>query len=62
MSAITEVGREFVKERRDGLEQRGDQLLFYISVLRWVPQTIKRYPREVMNILAEVPSALAACP
>ena len=54
MSAITEVGREFVKERRDGLEQRGDQLLFYISVLRWVPQTIKRYPREVMNILAEV--------
>lgn len=54
MSVITEVGREFVKERRDGLEQRGDQLLFYISVLRWVPQTIKRYPREVMNILAEV--------
>jgi phospholipid/cholesterol/gamma-HCH transport system permease protein len=54
VSAITEVGREFVKERRDGLEQRGDQLLFYISVLRWVPQTIKRYPREVMNILAEV--------
>ncbi len=54
MSAITEVGREFVKERRDVLEQRGDQLLFYISVLRWVPQTIKRYPREVMNILAEV--------
>ena len=54
MSAITDVGREFVKERRDNLEQRGDQLLFYISVLKWIPRTIVRYPREVMNILAEV--------
>lgn len=54
MSVITDVGREFVKERRDGLEQRGDQLLFYIRVLKWIPQTIARYPREIMNILAEV--------
>jgi len=54
VSAITDVGREFVKERRDNLEQRGDQLLFYISVLKWIPRTIVRYPREVMNILAEV--------
>lgn len=54
MSAITDVGREFVKERRDSLEQRGDQLLFYVSVLKWIPRTIVRYPREVMNILAEV--------
>jgi len=54
VSAITDVGREFVKERRDSLEQRGDQLLFYVSVLKWIPRTIVRYPREVMNILAEV--------
>jgi phospholipid/cholesterol/gamma-HCH transport system permease protein len=54
VSVITDVGREFVKERRQGLEQRGDQLLFYIQVLKWIPRTLVRYPREVLNILAEV--------
>ena len=51
---ITEIGRELVRERRAGLEERGDQLLFYIKALAWTPRALKRYKREIANILAEV--------
>ena len=35
----------------DGL---GEQLAFYIGVLRAIPRSIKRYPKEIARILAEV--------
>ncbi len=35
----------------DGL---GEQLSFYIGVLRAVPRSITRYPKEILRILAEV--------
>ncbi|HET9501534.1 MAG TPA: ABC transporter permease [Marmoricola sp.] len=54
MSALTELGSAFVKERRHGLEQRGDQLLFYVKALAWTPRAIRRYKREIASILAEV--------
>jgi phospholipid/cholesterol/gamma-HCH transport system permease protein len=54
VSALTELGSAFVKERRHGLEQRGDQLLFYVKALAWTPRAIRRYKREIASILAEV--------
>ncbi|MGA8846600.1 MAG: ABC transporter permease [Nocardioides sp.] len=35
----------------DGL---GEQLHFYINVLRAIPRSVKRYPKEIARILAEV--------
>ena len=37
-----------------GIEERGDQLLFYVKALAWTPRAIRRYKREILNILAEV--------
>ena len=54
MAAINDIGREFMRERRMGVEQRGDQLLFYVKALAWTPRAITRYRREIFNTLAEV--------
>src|SRR4051794_26785670 len=54
MASISAMGVSFVKGRRDSLEQYGDQLLFYVKALTWAPRAIRRYPREIINTLAEV--------
>jgi phospholipid/cholesterol/gamma-HCH transport system permease protein len=54
MSALTDFGAAVVRGRRQALEQYGDQLLFYVKALAWTPRAIKRYPREILNTLAEV--------
>ncbi|KAA1429119.1 MlaE family ABC transporter permease [Nocardioides antri] len=54
MATVTEVVGEVVQGRRRALEQYGDQLIFYIKAILWVPRAIKRYPREIWNTLAEV--------
>jgi phospholipid/cholesterol/gamma-HCH transport system permease protein len=54
MSVITEVGAALVKERRERLEEYGDQLLFYVKALAWTPRAVSRYRREILNTLAEV--------
>lgn len=54
MATIGTFGSALARGPRDGLEQRGDQLLFYVKALLWVPRAIKRYPREITNTLAEV--------
>src|ERR1700712_4284847 len=54
MPNIGEIGRELGREQRLKLEERGDQLLFYVKALAWTPIAIKRYKREILNILAEV--------
>ncbi|MCK5927327.1 MAG: ABC transporter permease [Nocardioides sp.] len=36
------------------MEQKGDQLLFYVKALAWAPRAVRRYPREIVNTLAEV--------
>jgi phospholipid/cholesterol/gamma-HCH transport system permease protein len=54
MAVLTDIGKELVRERRLGLEERGDQLLFYVRALAWTPRAIRRYKREILNILAEV--------
>ncbi|WP_182523609.1 MlaE family ABC transporter permease [Nocardioides dongkuii] len=54
MAAIGEVGATLLRERRERLEEYGDQLLFYLKALAWTPRAIRRYPREILNTLAEV--------
>lgn len=54
MSVVTEVGSTLVRERRAAIEQRGDQLLFYVKALAWTPRAVSRYRREIWNTLAEV--------
>ena len=54
MSALTNFGTNVVRARRARLEEYGDQLLFYIRAIAWTPRTIRRYKREILNILAEV--------
>jgi phospholipid/cholesterol/gamma-HCH transport system permease protein len=53
-SAARSLTRSAVAVPRRSLEGYGDQLLFYVKALFWVPRAIKRYPREITNTLAEV--------
>jgi phospholipid/cholesterol/gamma-HCH transport system permease protein len=54
MSSITSFGASVVRARRARIEEYGDQLLFYVRALAWTPRAIRRYKREISNILAEV--------
>ena len=36
------------------LDLLGDQLVFYLRALLWVPRAIHRYSREIFRLLAEV--------
>lgn len=54
MAGIASVGSTLVKERRDSVEERGDQLLFYVKALAWTPRAIRRYRHEIYTTLAEV--------
>jgi phospholipid/cholesterol/gamma-HCH transport system permease protein len=54
MASIGAVGSAIVKGRRRSLEHYGDQLLFYVKALAWAPRAIRRYPREIVNTLAEI--------
>jgi phospholipid/cholesterol/gamma-HCH transport system permease protein len=54
MASIGAVGSAIVQGRRRSLEHYGDQLLFYVKALAWAPRAIRRYPREIVNTLAEI--------
>jgi phospholipid/cholesterol/gamma-HCH transport system permease protein len=54
MTQIGEIGAEVLREQRARIEERGDQLLFYVKALAWTPRAVRRYKREIMNTLAEV--------
>ena len=54
MASIASVANSVFQGRRRSLEQYGDQLLFYVKALAWAPRAIKRYPREIVNTLAEI--------
>ncbi len=36
------------------LDMLGDQLVFYARALAWTPRAVRRYPKEVARLLAEV--------
>jgi phospholipid/cholesterol/gamma-HCH transport system permease protein len=54
MAAVTEVASNVVQGRRRAVEGYGDQFLFYVKALWWVPRAVRRYPREITKTLAEV--------
>ncbi|GAB2988292.1 MlaE family ABC transporter permease [Nocardioides montaniterrae] len=54
MSAIGDLATDAYKSSRATIEGYGDQLLFYVKALMWVPTTVRKYRREVFNTLAEV--------
>jgi phospholipid/cholesterol/gamma-HCH transport system permease protein len=54
MAGLMSMRSSVVRVPRRSLEQYGDQLLFYGKAVAWTPRAIKRYPREVLNTLAEV--------
>ncbi len=54
MASIGAIGSAIYQGRRDSLEKSGDQLMFYVKALAWAPRAIRRYPREIVNTLAEI--------
>ncbi|HEX4977881.1 MAG TPA: ABC transporter permease, partial [Nocardioides sp.] len=54
LTTVRSVGATLVQERRDRIEEYGDQLLFYVKALAWTPRAVRRYRREIYNTLAEV--------
>ena len=54
MASIGAITGAVVQGRRQSLEHYGDQLLFYVKALTWAPRAVRRYPREILNTLAEV--------
>ncbi|MFR9804195.1 MlaE family ABC transporter permease [Pseudonocardia sp. RS010] len=38
----------------DQLEELGEQLGLYARAVAWVPRTLRRYPKEILRLLAEV--------
>jgi phospholipid/cholesterol/gamma-HCH transport system permease protein len=43
-----------VRRPVDSLAALGSQLLFHLRALAWVPRTLRRYPKEVLRLLAQV--------
>ncbi len=46
--------RTVLQKPLQSLDDLGGQLAFYIGVIRATPRSIKRYPKEILRILAEV--------
>ncbi|WP_415949641.1 MlaE family ABC transporter permease [Streptomyces sp. KLOTTS4A1] len=36
------------------LDRPGDELLFYLRALLWIPRAVRRYPKEIQRLLSEV--------
>ncbi|HET7736165.1 MAG TPA: ABC transporter permease [Nocardioidaceae bacterium] len=54
MATLTSLGVSVLRARQRQFEEYGDQLLFYVKALAWTPRAVRRYRREILNILAEV--------
>ncbi|WP_040405992.1 MlaE family ABC transporter permease [Amycolatopsis nigrescens] len=46
--------RESIDRRFGFLDTLGDQILFALRTLAWVPRALRRYTREIVRLLAEV--------
>ncbi|WP_089299886.1 MlaE family ABC transporter permease [Haloechinothrix alba] len=53
---MTRGGRHRVRVERsmNAVGRLGDQLLFYVRALAWLPFTVTRYYREIVRLLAEI--------
>lgn len=54
LAGIGAGARKIVNAPLGLLDQLGDQLSFYIRALAWVPQSLRKYMKETMRLLAEV--------
>jgi phospholipid/cholesterol/gamma-HCH transport system permease protein len=54
VATLGTLANAVVQKPRRSLEHYGDQLLFHIKALAWAPRAVKRYPREIVNTLAEI--------
>ncbi|WP_370939583.1 MlaE family ABC transporter permease [Amycolatopsis sp. cg13] len=45
---------EAIDRRLGFLDTLGDQILFFLRTLGWVPRAVRRYLREIVRLLAEV--------
>ncbi len=54
MSTLSDISGDFVKSQRLRLETWGDQLIFYVKAIGWVPRVLRSYRQEVFKTLAEV--------
>ena len=46
--------KQIYQKPMSSLDKMGEELAFYINAIRATPRSIKRYPREIMRLLAEV--------
>ncbi|SEF35757.1 phospholipid/cholesterol/gamma-HCH transport system permease protein [Amycolatopsis pretoriensis] len=46
--------REAVDRRFGFLDVLGDQILFFLRAIAWIPRALRRYLREIVRLLAEV--------
>jgi phospholipid/cholesterol/gamma-HCH transport system permease protein len=54
MSTLGDLGRLFVRTRRQSVESWGDQFVFYTKALARTPYAIRSFRGEISKILAEV--------
>ncbi|WP_156756813.1 MlaE family ABC transporter permease [Actinokineospora pegani] len=54
MATLRGRGRATFQRPFNALEQLGDQLLFYVRALAWIPFALTRYTREIIRLLSEV--------
>ena len=54
MSTLGDLGRLFVRTRRQSVETWGDQFVFYTKALARTPYAIRSFRGEISKILAEV--------
>jgi phospholipid/cholesterol/gamma-HCH transport system permease protein len=46
--------KQIYQKPMSSLDKMGEELAFYINAIRATPRSIKRYPKEIMRLLAEV--------
>ena len=54
MASFTQNAKRIVNRPLETLDVLGDQMSFYARSLAWIPETLRRYMKEVLRLLAEV--------
>jgi phospholipid/cholesterol/gamma-HCH transport system permease protein len=54
MASFTQNAKRIANRPLETLDVLGDQMSFYARALAWIPETLRRYSKEVLRLLAEV--------
>lgn len=54
MGSFTQNAKRVANRPLETLDVLGDQMSFYARSLAWIPETLRRYMKEVLRLLAEV--------